>query len=75
MSVAPAPTAEMHGSPMLPTAAAARPAPASTCAASAQTVVLPFVPVTATQRLSAALSRQANSTSLTSSEHEAAAAW
>ena len=70
----PAATASMHGSPMLPTAAAARPAPASTCAASAQAVVLPFVPVTATQRLSAALSRQANSTSLITSADTAAAA-
>ena len=37
-------------------------------------VVLPFVPVTATQRLSAALSRQANSTSLITSADTAAAA-
>ena len=74
-SVRPAPTASMHGSPILPTAAAASPAPESTCAASAQTVVLPLVPVTATQRLSFELSRQASSTSLTTSADTAAAAW
>ena len=58
---------------MLPTALAARPAARSTWAASATVVVLPLVPVTATQRASCALSRQANSTSLTISVLAAAA--
>ena len=49
---------------MLPTAAAFKPAAFSTCSAKAVVVVFPFVPVMATQRASAALSRQANSTSL-----------
>ena len=63
-SVPPAATASKHVSPMLPTALAATFAQSSTCAISAVVVVLPFVPVTATQRESAGLSRQASSTSL-----------
>ena len=59
--------------PMLPTAFAFMPAARSRCATRAVTVVLPFVPVMATQRLSTALSRQANSTSpMISALHRAA---
>ena len=58
---------------MLPTAQAFIPALFSKCAHNAVVVVLPLVPVMATQRESARLSRQANSTSLiTSSETRAA---
>ncbi len=48
---------------MLPTALASKPLPFSTCSTSAVVVVLPLVPVTATQVESAGLSHQASSTS------------
>ncbi len=71
--VRPAATASMQQSPMLPTASAANPASFSKWAVRAVVVVLPLVPVMATHTASAALSRQANSTSLTTSALWAAA--
>ena len=59
---------------MLPTAAAASPPRQHVRGQRAGRRSCPFVPVTATQRLSAALSRQANSTSLITSADTAAAA-
>ena len=62
-SASPLPTASMHVLPMLPTATTRSPAHFKICVISDVVVVFPLVPVTATQRLSAGLSRQANSTS------------
>ena len=60
---------------MLPTAAARLPHTCRMWAAREVVVVLPLVPVMATHTESAALSRQANSTSLITSVEAALAAW
>ena len=63
--------ASVGGVPMLPTERAAMPASRMRCVVSEVVVVLPLVPVIATQR--SGLSRKASSTSPTSSREQAAA--